>query len=156
MATEDNKRVVRRFIEEVFVRRDERAVDELTHPEFTPHSWPGVKRGLDSLKQAVQRVSAGLDDVSMKIEDMIAEEDRVAVRLTAHATHRGDFMGMPATGRSYTISETHIFRVRDGKVVEHWRDADMLSLMQQLEPKEDRERPMEERRSSPGQGAKTQ
>jgi steroid delta-isomerase-like uncharacterized protein len=128
----NNKDVVRRFINEVFVKRDEAAVDELTDENFTPHSWPGVKPGTQSLKEAVKRVSAGLDDVSMTIEDMIAEGDRVAVRLTAHATHRGDFMGMPATGKSYTISETHIFRVRDGKVVEHWRDADMLSLVQQL------------------------
>jgi predicted ester cyclase len=41
-------------------------------------------------------------------------------------------MGMPATGKSYTISEIHIFRVSNGKVVEHWRDADMLGMMQQL------------------------
>ena len=84
------------------------------------------------LKQAVKRVSAGLSDISMKIEDMISQDDKVAVRLTAHARHQGDFMGLPATGKSYTISETHIFHIRDGKVAEHWRDADMLGLMQQL------------------------
>ena len=128
----DNKQIVRRFIEEVFVKRDERAVGELTDPEFTPHSWPGVKPGTESLKQAMKRVSAGLEDVSMTIEDMIAEGEKVAVRLTAHATHRGEFMGMPPSGKSYTISETHIFRVRNGKVVEHWRDADMLGMMRQL------------------------
>jgi predicted ester cyclase len=63
---------------------------------------------------------------------MIAEDDRVAVRLLSHARHTGTFMGMPPTGREYTVSETHIFRIRDGRVVEHWRDADMLGLMQQL------------------------
>jgi len=77
-------------------------------------------------------VSAGLSGVSMKIDDMISEDDKVAVRLTAHATHHGDFMGLPATGKAYTISETHIFHMRDGKVAEHWRDADMLGLMRQL------------------------
>jgi len=132
MSIEDNKRIVRRFIEEIFVKQDEAAVDELAARDFTPHSWPGVKPGTETLKQAMRRVSAGLADVSMKIEDMIAEGDRVAVRLTAHGTHRGEFMGMPASGRSYTISETHIFRLRDGQVIEHWRDADMLGLMQQL------------------------
>jgi predicted ester cyclase len=63
---------------------------------------------------------------------MISEDDKVAVRLTAHARHEGDFMGLPASGKEYTISETHIFHMRDGKVAEHWRDADMLGLMRQL------------------------
>lgn len=132
MSAEDNKAVARRFIDEVFVEGRVDAVDELAAADFVPHSWPSVKPGVESLKQAVKRVSAGLSGVSMKIEDMIAEGDKVAVRLTAHGKHAGDFMGLPATGKEYTISETHIFRVRDGKVTEHWRDADMLGLMRQL------------------------
>ena len=132
MGTDENKVIVRRFIDEVFVKGNVDAVDKLVTHDFVPHSWPSVAPGTDSLKQAVKRVFAGLAGVSMKIEDMIAQDDKVAVRLTAHATHKGDFMGLPATGKSYTISETHIFHIRDGKVAEHWRDADMLGLMQQL------------------------
>lgn len=132
MSLQDNKTVARRFIEEVFVKGNAGAVDELATEDFTPRSWQSVEPGRDSLKQAVKRVFAGLSDVSMKIEDMIAEGDKVAVRLTAHAVHDGEFMGIPASGKSYTISETHIFRIRDGKVAEHWRDADMLGLMTQL------------------------
>ena len=132
MAAQENKVVVRRFVEEIFVKGNVDAVDKLVTSDFTPHSWGSVPPGADSLKQAVKRVAAGLSDVSMKIEDMIAEEDKVAVRLTARAAHQGEFMGLPATGKSYTISETHIFHLRDGKVAEHWRDADMLGLMQQL------------------------
>jgi predicted ester cyclase len=132
MAVEENKVVVRRFIDEIFVKGNGDAVDKLATSDFTPHSWPSVPPGADSLKQAVKRVSAGLAGVSMKIEDMISEDDKVAVRLTAHATHQGDFMGLRATGKSYTISETHIFHMRDGKVAEHWRDADMLGRMRQL------------------------
>jgi predicted ester cyclase len=132
MSTEQNKDVVRRFIEEVFAKCNVDAADELATPDFTPHSWPGVEPGIENLKQGQRRVSAGLADVSMKIEDMIAEGDKVAVRLTAHACQEGEFMGLPASGREYTISETHIFRVSDGKVAEHWVNADMLGLMQQL------------------------
>ena len=132
MSLEENKAVARRFIEEIFVKGDAEAVDELASPDFTPHSWQSVKPGLDDLKQAVKRVSAGLSDVSMKIEDMIAEGDKVAVRLSAHGVHQGEFMGLPPSGKAYTISETHIFRIEDGKVTEHWRDADMLGLMTQL------------------------
>lgn len=132
MAAQENKVVVRRFVEEIFVKGNVDAVDKLVTSDFTPHSWGSVPPGADSLKQAVKRVAAGLSDVSMKIEDMITEEDKVAVRLAARATHTGPFMGLPASGKSYAISETHIFHMRDGKVAEHWRDADMLGLMQQL------------------------
>jgi steroid delta-isomerase-like uncharacterized protein len=129
---EENKTVVRRFIDEVFVRQDPAAVDELVAEDFTPHSWGSVPPGREALKAAQQRVSAGLRDASMTIEDMIAEGDRVAVRLTSRGTHAGEFMGMPPSGKSYEISETHVLRLRDGQVVEHWRDADMLGMMQQL------------------------
>jgi predicted ester cyclase len=132
MSTERNKDVVRRFIEEVFVKCNVDAADELATSDFTPHSWPGVDPGIENLKQGQQRVSSGLADVSMKIDDMIAEGDKVAVRLTAHARQDGEFMGLPPSGREYTISETHVFRVADGKVAEHWVNADMLGLMQQL------------------------
>ena len=132
MGTEEHKVTVRRFIEEIFVKGNVDAVDKLVTHDFVPHSGPSVAPGTDSLKQAVKRVFAGLTGVSMKIEDMISQDDKVAVRLTAHATHNGDFMGLPATGKEYTISETHIFHMRDGKVAEHWRDADMLGLMRQL------------------------
>lgn len=132
MSTEQNKDVARRFIDEVFAKCNVDAADELATPDFTPHSWPGVDPGIENLKQGQRRVSAGLADVSMKIEDMIAEGDKVAVRLTAHARQEGEFMGLPASGREYTISETHIFRVSDGKVAEHWVNADMLGLMRQL------------------------
>src|SRR6185295_6716147 len=109
MAIEENKVVVRRFIDEIFVRGNADAVDKLVTSDFTPHSWGKMPPGIEPFKQAVRRVHDGLADVSMKIEDVIAEGDKVAVRLTAHATHRGEFMGMPASGKSYTISETHIF-----------------------------------------------
>jgi steroid delta-isomerase-like uncharacterized protein len=132
MTLDENKAVAKRFIQEVFVETDERAVDELTSPDFLPHSWPGVERGIEGLKQAQRRVSAGLEDARMTIEDVIAEGDKVVVRLTSHGRHAGEFMGMPASGKAYDISEIHIFRIADGKVAEHWRDADMLGMMRQL------------------------
>jgi steroid delta-isomerase-like uncharacterized protein len=132
MLIEENKAVVRRFIEEIFVKGNVGAVDKLAAADFTPRSWPSVSPGLENLKEAVARVSASLSDVRMTIEDMIAEGDRVAVRLTAHALPTGNFMGMPATGKAYTIPEIHIFRVAAGKVAEHWLQADYLGMMQQL------------------------
>ena len=132
MSNEANKALVRRFIEEVFVASRPDAVDELVADDFTPHSWPGVGPGREPLKQAQQRISQGLADARMTIEEMIAEGDLVAVRLTSHGRHTGDFMGMPPSGKEYTIGEIHIFRVHDGRVTEHWREADMLRMLQQL------------------------
>jgi len=132
MAAQESKVLIRRFIDDVFVKGNADAVEKLVTSNFTPHSWGNMPPGVEPLKEAVKRVHAGLSDVSMKIEDVIAEEDKVAVRLTAHGRHTGEFMGLPATGREYTISETHIFHMRDGKIAEHWRDADMLGLMRQL------------------------
>jgi steroid delta-isomerase-like uncharacterized protein len=132
MTLEQNKDIARRFIQEVFVKADPAAVDELATEDFIPHSWGQMPPGRDSLKAAQQRVTAGLADARMDIEDVIAEGDRVVVRLTSHGRHAGEFMGMPASNKEYIISEIHIFRIADGKVAEHWRDADMLGLMQQI------------------------
>ncbi|HET6820331.1 MAG TPA: ester cyclase [Candidatus Limnocylindria bacterium] len=132
MSIEQNKDIARRFIQEVFVNVDPSAVDELATEDFTPHSWGEMPPGRDSLKAAQQRVMQGLSDASMTVEDVIAEGDKVVVRLTSHGRHDGEFMGMPASGKEYSISEIHIFRIADGKVAEHWRDADMLGMMQQL------------------------
>jgi predicted ester cyclase len=135
MAAQENKVLVRRFIDEVFVKGNPDAVDKFVTPDFTPHSWGKMPSGIEPLKQATRRVHGGLTGVSFKIEDMIVEDDKVAVRVTAHGKHTGEFMGMPATGKEYTISETHIFHIRDSKIAEHWRDADMLGMMQQLDAK---------------------
>ena len=132
MGTEQNKVLVRRFIDEVFVKGNPDAAEKLVTHDFTPHSWGKMPSGVEPLKQAIRHVHAGLADVTFKIEDIIAEDDKVAVRVTAHARHTGEFMGLPPSGKAYTISETHIFHVRDGKVAEHWRDADMLGLMRQV------------------------
>ena len=131
MGIEQNKEIARRFIDEVFGGRYE-SVDELVAPDFQGHSWGDMPPGRDSLRAAIERVSQGLSDHWMKIDDVIAEGDKVAVRLRSHARQTGTFMGMPATDREYTITETHIFRIANGQVAEHWRDADMLGLMQQL------------------------
>ncbi|HYL40744.1 MAG TPA: ester cyclase [Candidatus Binatus sp.] len=67
-----------------------------------------------------------------QIEDVIAEDDRVAVRLITSAIHSGTFMGIPPSGRRYTISEIHIFRITDGQVAEHWHEFDRAALFRQL------------------------
>lgn len=132
MSVEENKAVVRRFIDEAFVKGNAESVDELISESFVPHTWPSVQPGRDSLKQTVVRMAGGLSDVAFDVEDVIGEGDRVAVRVTARATHKGDFMGVPAAGKSYEIAEIHIFRLEDGLIAEHWHVADMLGMMKQI------------------------
>jgi steroid delta-isomerase-like uncharacterized protein len=132
VSVEDNKAIVRRFVDEIFVRGNASAVDELVAENFVPHTWPHSGDGRADLKASIERVHAGLADIEFTIEDLLADDDRVAVRLTSGARHVGDFMGMPASGRSYRIGEIHLFRLRDGQVVEHWHQMDTMGLMQQL------------------------
>jgi steroid delta-isomerase-like uncharacterized protein len=132
MSTEQNKALARQFIEEIFEQGRVEAVDELCADDFIGHTWGNADR--DGLRAAMDRVSKGLAGAHFEIEEMIAEDDRVAVRLTASARQVGEFMGMPASGRSYEIGEIHIFRMRDGKVAEHWHQFDSAAMMKQLKP----------------------
>ena len=127
-----NKELVRRFVQEIFVDGNADAVDDLVSEDFVPHTWPSTGDGRGDLKRALERVAKGLSDPRFTIEDMIAEADRVAVRLTAGARQTGEFMGMPPSGKSYRIGEIHIFRIRDGKVSEHWHQFDSMGMMSQL------------------------
>jgi len=127
-----NKAVVRRFIEEVFGHQDLDVVDELAAEAFTPHTWGPTPRGRAALREAMHRAGSGVTEARFEIHDMIAEGDRVAVRLTSSARHTGTFMGQPPTGRRYSIDEMHIFRLRDGQVIEHWHEFDKGALLEQL------------------------
>lgn len=132
MTTEDSKALVRRFIREIFERGRVEAVDELCAEDFIGHTWGEMDR--DGLRRTTARVAEALADVHFTIEDEIAEGDRVAVRVTASARQVGEVGGQPATGRSYTIGEIHIFRLRDGKAIEHWHQYDQMGRQKQLQP----------------------
>jgi predicted ester cyclase len=135
---EANKDVARRFIEGVFVKQDPRAVDELAAENFEAHTFGGLPPGREPLKEAMARAGAGVSEARFEIHDVIAEGDRVAVRLTTTARHTGPFMGIEPTGNRYTIDEIHIFRIRNGQVTEHWHEFDKMALMTQLKGEADR------------------
>lgn len=130
MSTEPNKALVRRFITEVFEQGRMDAVDELCADDFIGHTWGNADKA--GLKAAMERVGKALADVHFAVDDMIAEDDRVVVRVTASARQVGEFMGLPASGRSYEIGEIHIFRFRDGKVIEHWHEYNPGAILKQL------------------------
>jgi steroid delta-isomerase-like uncharacterized protein len=132
VSLDENKAIVRRFVDEIFVQGRRETIDELLADDFVAHTWPSTGHPKDDLKNATERAHGALTNPRFTIDDMIAEGDRVAVRLTTGATQTGSFMGMPPTGKSYEISEIHIFRLRDGKVIEHWHQFDQMGMMKQL------------------------
>lgn len=125
-----NEAVVRRFIDGVFVDGDRTAVDGLVTPDFVSHGLPGT--GPDVMKAAIERVGPALTDVTMDIQDVVVAGDRVAVRMLSSATQTGSFMGMPPSGKSYSIEEIHIFRLEGDRIAEHWHQMDALGMMRQL------------------------
>ncbi len=129
MTLEANKELVRRFVKEVFQERRPAAVDEMVAAGFVSHTWPAVDGNSRAyLRQAAERMSTMPGEVSFAVEDLIAEGDRVAARLHVKAS-MGD--------KGYEIGEIHIFRVRDGLIVEHWHQYDALGMQRQLEPDPD-------------------
>ncbi len=133
MTPNDNKAIVRRFVKEVFVEGRKGTVDELLADDFVAHTWPSTTGDPKAdLKAAIDRAAKGLSDPAFTIDDLIGEADQVAARLTTAATQTGEFMGMPPSGKRYEIEEIHWFRLRDGKVVEHWHQFDQMGMMKQL------------------------
>jgi steroid delta-isomerase-like uncharacterized protein len=127
-----NKDVVRRSIE-ALNKRDWPALDALTAPDYVDHNpLPGANPGWQGMKDALTGLADAFPDFQVSIEDMIAEGDKVVVRLTASGTHKGEFMGIAPTNKRVTIAETIIHRIAGGKVVEEWPMADLLGFFQQL------------------------
>jgi steroid delta-isomerase-like uncharacterized protein len=128
-----NKAVVRRFVIEIFQELRPESVDELAADDFVWHRPTGQPGDKQFLRESTTRMAGALKDLQFTIHDEIAEGDRVAIRLTASGTAAADFPGIAgAAGHSYSIEEIHIFRLRDGQVVEHWHQYDALGQQRQL------------------------
>jgi predicted ester cyclase len=125
MTIDENKRLVRRFVKQVFEDRRPEAVDEMVAADFVSHTWPSLEGDSRAyLRQAAERMSRMAGEVSFEVEDLIAEKDEVVARLHVRAS-MGD--------RGYEIGEIHIFRVRDGLIAEHWHQYDALGMQRQLD-----------------------
>jgi steroid delta-isomerase-like uncharacterized protein len=126
------REILARFIEEVWNEGKPEFVDELFHPEATSPSAPDLPPGPTGVKQILTMIRTGFPDFHMRIERLVAEDDKIGAQFVQGGTHEGDFMGIPPTGRTVEWTETGILRFEGGKVVESWYESDFLSLMQQL------------------------
>jgi len=131
---EENKALYRRTFEEVFNQGNLAIVDDLVAPDFLNHEVPpGMNnRGPDSTRQIVRMLRTAFPDLHFTIEDLVAEGDTVAGRVTMSGTHLGPFQGIPPTGRSFEQAHMHFVRFRDGKAIEHRAVRDDLGMMRQL------------------------
>jgi predicted ester cyclase len=128
-----NKEVARRVLEELFEKGNLDAADELIHPDFVNHEAPPDNRqGPEGLKETVSWLRGLWGPMHADIEDVICEGDRVVARVMMHGRHEGEFLGKEPTGKEFAAEQIHIYRIEDGKVIEHWSVRDDLGQALQL------------------------
>lgn len=133
MPVEENKVLLRRYIEEVLNQGNVDAVDKFFAADCVDHTAPpGTPPGAHGIKQLLAARLTAFSNIHATIEDIIAEEDKVVSRFTARGTHTGEFLGIAPTGKEVSLMQISIDRVAGGKIVEHWGLADQMALMQQL------------------------
>ena len=134
MQPEENKTVVRRFLEEIFTAGNLELVDELFAPDYVLHDpvLPDEVSGPEGMKRYVSMYRAAYPDTHFTIEDQIAEGDNVVTRWTGQGTHRGELMGIPPTGARVTVTGIELDLIVDGKLRETHVIYDAMSMMQQL------------------------
>jgi steroid delta-isomerase-like uncharacterized protein len=134
MSTEENKAIARRHIAELWNQGKLDVADEFYAGEFVMHdpSNPDRLPGPEGTKQMVAAFLAAFPDLHVTIEDLIAEGDKVVTRVSGTGTHRGEYLGIPPTGKKISFTGISIFRLVDGKYIEGWQNMDTFGTMQQL------------------------
>lgn len=132
-ASDRNKLLVQRLYDEVVNGRDLGLLDELLAEDFVEHEeFPGLSPDREGVKQFFAMFHSGFPDGTFAVEQLVAEGDVVAARVTIRGTHEGEFLGIPATGRPVEVAAMDFVTFRDGKAAAHHGVGDMLALMQQL------------------------
>ena len=134
MSVEDNKAIVRRWSEELWSQGKLEVADEIVAPDYVRHDPgdPFPARGPEDVKRLVGMLRAMLPDLTITIEDMIGEGDKVMIRYTGAATDTEGFMGKPATGIETRTAAMQLFRLANGQIVESWAVRDDLGTLRQL------------------------
>jgi predicted ester cyclase len=132
--TDTNKKLARRALAEIYEQGDLELADELIHPDFVDHepAHPDHPTGPESVKQTVRSLHGAFGDLRFAVEDEIAEGDKVVQRATMSGRHTGPLMDGEPTGRAFAVRHVYIWRIADGKIVEHWGSRDDMGLLAQL------------------------
>ncbi len=133
MLREANKSLIRSWVDEVVNKGNLSTIDELFAADYVDHTnppdWPVGREGH---KQIIALYHSAFPNFHYMVEHEVAEGDLVVVRGTYHMTHEGEFFGISPTGERVTTTGMHLFRINEGKIVEHWCNNDDLGVMRQL------------------------
>jgi steroid delta-isomerase-like uncharacterized protein len=130
--SEQNKELVHRFFDAV-ASGDEGRLDDIVAVDAVDHTpFPNQAPGREGVKQIFRSLRSAFPDFEREVLELISEGDRVAVRSMFRGTHRGEFMGIAATGRPIEVESIDILTVKGGRLVEHWGLFDQMALMSQL------------------------
>ena len=134
MSIDHVKTLVTRYFEEVWNQGRVDVLDELLTPDYRNHSpsIPNPRPGPADLKPIVMAMRAGLPDLHYEVLDLIATPEKVAVYVRLTGTHTGTLFGIAATGRTIDVRQMQIEWLEDGRISQHWRVTDELTLMRQL------------------------
>jgi steroid delta-isomerase-like uncharacterized protein len=133
MTARENKALLRRYIEEVWHKSNTAALDDFLAPNYRRHvSATTPPLTLDGQKQRLAGFRTAFPDIELTLEDVLAEDDRVAFRSTIRGTHEAEFQGIAPTGSRVTVALLDVVRIEDGRIVEQWGGPDMLDLLRQL------------------------
>ncbi len=129
----DNKRVIRMFVEDVINQGRLERADDLVLENFVElDPLPGQAQGRAGLKEVIGRIRSAFPNIHWTVDEMVAEDDKVFSRFTWTGTHRGEFLGIPATGRQITVKGMVIDRLEAGRMADSRILMDTLGMMQQL------------------------
>ena len=133
MSAEQNKSIVRRWIEEGWNKHNVAVIDQVYAPNYVEHEpEPQTVNSSEALKQYVGAYLTAFPDLNLSIEDLIAEGDKVVWRFQSMGHQNGPFLGMPPTGKAGNITGIVIFRLENSRIVEGWVNIDVLGLLQQI------------------------
>jgi len=129
-----NKALVRRFVEDVKNKRRLEQMGDIFKADYHEHNGTVASfgPGIEGYQRFLGHLFAAFPEDTVTIDQILAEGDLVSYRGTETGTHKAEFLGIPATGKTATWTEIQFFRFQDGKVVEHWVDVDLFSWFQQL------------------------
>jgi steroid delta-isomerase-like uncharacterized protein len=133
MSVSDNKLLTRGFYASINQRNLD-ALDELISEDFVEHEqFPGLPTtGRKAVQAALDVFLGAFPDVQFAVDDIIGEDDKIVVRGRLSGTHQGEFMGIPATNKSFEVGFIDILEIHDGQATAHWGQTDQGAMMQQL------------------------
>lgn len=135
--TEQNRALARRWFEEVWNQRRETTIDELADPQAVIHGLSEGGRqlvGPEGFRAFYRGFTAAFSDFYVTVDDVLADGDKTATRVTFTGTHTGEGIGIPPTGRRVQATGIIICRWRNGRIIEGWNEFDAAGMMQQLQP----------------------